>query len=61
MSPLTLDRIKKADGKVRIIESTGDIHSVQIQEAGVWITVYTNSRQLCEQVVRGANNRLILG
>ena len=60
MSPLTLDRIKKANGKVRIVESA-DAHSVQIQESGVWVTVYTNSRQLCEQAVRGANSKLILG
>ena len=62
MSPLTLDRVKKANGKVRIVESNDKSgHSVQIQEGGAWITIYTNSRELCEQVIRGANSKLILG
>lgn len=61
MSPLTLERIKKANGKVRIVEGTDKTSQVQIQESGAWVTIYTNSRKLCEQVVRGANNKVILG
>jgi hypothetical protein len=61
MSPLTIDRIKKANGKVKIVESSGS-YSVQVQEAGVWVTVLSNtSKVVCEQAVRGANNKLILG
>lgn len=61
MSPLTFERIKKANGKVRIVENADKTSQVQIQEGGAWVTIYTNSRELCEQVVRGANNKVILG
>lgn len=60
MSPLTLDRIKKANGKTRIVEEN-DKSNVQVQENGAWVTIYSNSRELCERIIRGANSKLILG
>ena len=69
MSPLTLDRIKKAGGNVKIVEekvsntSVGvNEYHIKILEGDAWVTVYkSRERSICEQAVRGANNRLILG
>jgi hypothetical protein len=70
MSPLTIERIKKAKGQVRIVpldgnpNSTIDVErfSVQILENGAWVNVYTDTdRNLCEQAVRQATSKVILG
>jgi hypothetical protein len=68
MSPLTIERIKKAKGNVRIVplnESTGvsvKKFAIQIMESNAWVNVYVNhDRQLCEQAVRKAASQVILG
>jgi hypothetical protein len=66
MSPLTIDRIKKANGNVRIKSSTGTNnatkYSVQILENGVWVSVLEDhNRSICEQAVRKATSKVILG
>lgn len=64
MSPLTLERIKKADN-VRIHpinESDLVKYAVQIMENGVWNTILTDyNRNICEQAVRKATSKVILG
>jgi len=69
MSPLTIDRIKKANGKVRIKQLNDPAQStcvmtyvIQVLEEGVWKTVFTDrSQQICEQAVRKAVSQVILG
>lgn len=71
MSPLIIDRIKKANGQVRVVPSGGlnatDVASsnkwsVQVLEGGAWISVFTgDNRQICEQTVRKATSQVILG
>lgn len=68
MSPLTIDRIKKAKGNVRIIpinESTGisvTKYAIQILEGQAWVNVFVDhDRQICERAVRKATNQVILG
>jgi hypothetical protein len=70
MSPLTIERIKKAKGQVRIVPLDGnpnstiniDRYAIQIMEEGVWTNVYVGTdRNLCEQAVRKASNKVILG
>lgn len=62
MSPLTLDRIRRANGNVRIKEEAGVGHAIQVLEGGAWITVFVNtSKSVCEQAVRGAAGNVILG
>ncbi|MHA2231324.1 MAG: hypothetical protein ACXAB4_02420 [Candidatus Hodarchaeales archaeon] len=69
MSPLTLERIKKAKGQVKITEiSDPQKHTnvmkfgIQIMENGAWVTIFTDhSRQICEQTVRKAASQVILG
>ena len=64
MSPLTLDRIKKSDS-VRIHPmNESDIvkYAVQVLENGVWNTLLTDyNRNICEQAVRKATSKVILG
>lgn len=61
MSPLTIDRIKRANGNVRIAESAGS-HCIQVLEGGAWVTVFSHgSKEICEQAVRSAASKLILG
>jgi hypothetical protein len=67
MSPLTVDRIKKAK-QVRIVPFS-DGHpinvtkfAVQIMEGMSWVNVLvTHDRQICEDTVRKANSKTILG
>lgn len=69
MSPLTLERIKKAKGQVRIAPISDPqkpmnvmVYSIQIMENNAWVTVFTDhSRQICEQAVRKAASQVILG
>lgn len=68
MSPLTIEKIKKAKGNVRIVpvSEEGPItvtkYAVQILEGDAWKNVFINhDRQLCEQTVRKATNKVILG
>ena len=68
MSPLTIDRIKKANGKVRIVPLDGQSSvnvkkfAIQILEGPSWVNVFVNhDRQLCEQAVRKAATQIILG
>lgn len=69
MSPLTLKRIKKAKGRVRISKSDTDQPqptvvewSVQVLEDGAWQTIYrSRDRTMCEQVISKANGQVILG
>ena len=69
MSPLTLERIKKAKGQVKIasISDPDKVtnvmkYGIQIMENGAWITIFTDhSRLICEQTVRKATNQVILG
>tara|TARA_R100001244_G_scaffold25113_2_gene25489 strand:+ start:135243 stop:135452 length:210 start_codon:yes stop_codon:yes gene_type:complete len=69
MSPLTLDRIKKAGGNVRITEEkisntsvAVNEYQIKILEGGAWVTVFkSRERGICEQAVRGVNSRLLLG
>ena len=69
MSPLTLERIKKAKGKVRITTVIDESkatnvakYAIQIMEGEGWVTVLEDfSRQACEQAVRKAASQIILG
>lgn len=67
MSPLTIERIKKAKGNVRIVplDQSGvsvKNYAIQILEGKVWVNVFVNhDRQLCEQAVRKATSQVILG
>ena len=69
MSPLTLERIKKAKGQVKIANITDPQtatnvmkYGIQIMEGGAWVTIFTDhSRQICEQAVRKAASQVILG
>lgn len=69
MSPLTIDRIKKANGSIRIVpinESTTTInitkYAVQILEGSAWVNVFVDhDRQICEQAVRRATSQVICG
>ena len=69
MSPLTLDRIKKAGGNVKVIEQKATDTSVtvmeyhiKILEGAAWVTVYSSKeRGICEQAIRGINSKLLLG
>lgn len=69
MSPLTLERIKKAKGNVRIISIpqpgqtvTVTTYAIQILENNAWTTVFTDrNRQLCEQTVSKATGQVLLG
>lgn len=71
MSPLIIDRIKKANGQVRVVPAGGltveetaptNKWSVQVLEGGAWISVFTgDNRQICEQTVRRATSQVILG
>ena len=68
MSPLTIDRIKKAKTNVRIVPLTEDRSvsvskfAIQIKESGAWVNVFVNhDRNLCEKAVRQATNQVILG
>ena len=69
MTPLTLERIKKAKGQVRI-SSLSDPqkatnvmkYGIQIMEGGAWVTIFTDhSRHICEKAVRKAASQVILG
>ena len=68
MSPLTIERIKKAKGNVRIVplpEQAGisvKKFAIQILEGKAWVNVFVNhDRQICEQTVRKATSQVILG
>lgn len=69
MSPLTLDRIKKAGGNVKISEEKASDASVavneyqiKILEGNAWVVVFKSyEKGICEQAIRGANSRLLLG
>jgi len=71
MSPLTLDKIKKAKGRVRIVSQPAKTNTVgvsverfaiQIEEDNVWSTIFVgNDRQICESHIRKANSQVILG
>ena len=68
MSPLTIDRIKKAKGNVRIINLNENNHinvtkyAIQILEGDAWVNVFVNhDRQICESAVRKAASQVILG
>lgn len=69
MSPLTLKRIKEAKGKVRIKKSDNSSPTptvveweLQVQENGVWQTVFIDrDRTMCEQVISKAARQVILG
>lgn len=68
MSPLTIDRIKKAKGNVRIVPLEEDIsvsvqkYAIQILEGAAWVNVFVNhDRKICEQTVRKAASQVILG
>jgi hypothetical protein len=69
MSPLTLERIKKANGQVKVTpiadpqKSTNVMkYGIQIMEGGAWVTIFTDhSKQICEQAVRKATSQVILG
>lgn len=69
MSPLTLERIKKAKGQVKIApiadpqKATNVMkYGIQIMESGAWVTIFTDhSRAICEQAVRKAASQVILG
>lgn len=60
MSPVVLDKIKNADD-VRIVEERGSF-SIQVKKNDVWETVLTkDDRQICENTVRKASSKTILG
>lgn len=60
MSPVVLDKIRKAED-VRIIEENGSF-SIQVKKDDVWATILTkNNRQICENTIRQASNKIILG
>ena len=68
MSPLTIDRIKKAKGSVKVVpltlsEGTSvQQYAIQVLENGAWVNVFVNpDRSLCEQAVRKATSQVILG
>lgn len=69
MSPLTIERIKKANGNVRIVpinESANTIsvtkYAIQILEGAAWVNIFVNhDRQLCEQTIKKATSQVILG
>lgn len=70
MSPLTIERIKKSKGQVRIVPVDGnpngsigvDRFSIQILEDGAWTSVFVGTdRNLCEQAIRQATSKVILG
>jgi len=64
MSPLTLDRIKKADSvRIHPINESDIVkYAVQVLESGVWNTLLTDyNRNICEQAVRKATSKVILG
>ena len=60
MSPLTINRIKNAE-KVRLQEKD-DKHVIQILENKTWVVVYSNeSRKICEDAIKKASSKVILG
>jgi hypothetical protein len=68
MSPLTIDRIKKAKGHVKIVVLSEDDaikvskFAIQILENGAWVNVFVNhDRNICEKTVRKATSQVILG
>ena len=68
MSPLTIDRIKKAKGSVRIVPINEDSnisttkYAIQILEGEAWVSVFTDhDRQICERAVRKAARQVLLG
>jgi hypothetical protein len=68
MSPLTIEKIKKAKGNVRIvpINESGPIsttkYAIQILEGAAWVNVFVDhDRQICERTVRKATSKMILG
>lgn len=69
MSPLTLEKIKKAGGNVKISEervgnTSVDVmeYHIKVKEGDAWVTVYkSRERSICEQAIRGVNSKLILG
>lgn len=61
ISPVVVDKIKKANGQVRII-SEGTNHSIQILMNGSWSTILVNQdRSLCELAISKARSNVILG
>lgn len=68
MSPLTIERIKKAQGNIRIVPLNEDNsvsvtkYAIQILEGDAWTSVFTDhDRNICEQAVRKATSKVILG
>lgn len=67
MSPLTIERIKKAKGNVKIVPiNEGNVsvtkYAIQILEGKAWTNVFIDhDRQTCEQAVRKATSKVILG
>ena len=68
MSPLTIERIKKANGKVRIatLNEATDVSSkkfaVQVLEGTAWVNVFVDQDlKICEQTIRKATSQVILG
>lgn len=68
MSPLTIDRIKKAKGNVRIVPLKEDSsinvtkYAIQILEGAAWVNVLVDhDRQICERAVRAATRQVLLG
>jgi hypothetical protein len=60
-SPITVDRIKKAGGRTRIIQED-NYYMLQVQEGGVWTTVLTApDRAMCEGAIRKASGNVIIG
>lgn len=61
MSPLTLEKIKKANGRVRIVENNSE-YCIQILDKNVWTTIFkSNDKTICESAIQKANSKLILG
>lgn len=60
MSPVVIDRIKEAED-VQIVEEAGQF-SIKAKINGAWVTLLTNdNRSLCEEIVRKASSKVILG
>lgn len=69
MTPLMEQRIKKANGNIKIKQVDNIVNNITVQEwqiqaleNGTWQTIYkSRDRCLCERIVSKANRQIILG
>jgi hypothetical protein len=63
LSPVVLDRIKKAQGRIQITEgATPMLFDLKVLENGIWTPILVNqSKAICESAVKRAGQNLIIG